>query len=397
MLQASIVQRPVGQGGLCEGTIGAGGPPLRWVYDCGSNQTAELQREVAAVGQDIDLLFLSHLDADHINGIDLLLGRCTAAEVVLPYLNDEERILSLAQAIAEARFTGQFADFIGDTAGWLERRGVRRVTFVRGGDDQDAPDGPRPDVPERPSRDGEGRLKPYWSRAPTQNLEWSKIAATIAGVVESGAYVGLSNGHVQADWIFLPFVHPPSKTLVVAFRAELAKHFPGQSAAQIAQAVWTHAGREKLRICYDRLWRAHNLISMSLYAGPVSADGWTSWISSHDAWGWVNGQSPGWLTTGDADLSGRRRREAFRMFYSDYLDKVSVLVVPHHGARPSWNSDLLLGLTRLRVGCAAAGINGYGHPHSSVIDDIRGHPGASFWQVAEAQASALRMVGAVSA
>jgi hypothetical protein len=391
MLSASIKQRPVGQGGLCEGAVDAGGPPLRWVYDCGSNQSEELKREVARIGGDLDLLFLSHLDADHINGIDLLLGRCTAAEVILPYLTDEARILVLSQAVAEDRLTGQFADFMGDMAGWFQRRGVRRITFVRGDGGQDGGETPGPDAPDGPSRDCEGRLKTFWSRPFVSETG----QADMVRMVDLGAYVGLTDGSVQADWIFLPFVHPPSKKLVSAFDAEVSNRFPGQAPAQVVQAVWTAAGREQLRHCYDALWSTHNLVSMSLYAGPVNADGWSNRVSHHNSWRWSREEPPGWLTTGDADLSGRRRRDAFRQFYGDYLDKVAVLVVPHHGAHPSWHGDVLKGLTRLKVGCAAAGANGYGHPHSSVIDDVNGHPGASFWQVGEATASALKLTGSV--
>jgi beta-lactamase superfamily II metal-dependent hydrolase len=101
--------------------------------------------------------------------------------------------------------------------------------------------------------------------------------------------------------------------------------------------------------------------------------------------------APGWLATGDADLSGGRRRRAFQRYYRDVLDRVAVLVAPHHGAATSWHAELLNGLNMLRIGCAAAGPNSYGHPHASVKADIWAHPGAHFWQVDDHAHSVLTL------
>jgi hypothetical protein len=63
MLRVTMTQHAVGQGGLASGTIGVGGSPLRWVYDCGSDQPRPLCREIRRVarGGELRHLFLSHL------------------------------------------------------------------------------------------------------------------------------------------------------------------------------------------------------------------------------------------------------------------------------------------------------------------------------------------------
>lgn len=389
MLSAEIHQRPVGQGGLCEGALSAGGRPLRWVYDCGSNQSVPLAREAAKAPRTLDLLFLSHLDADHVNGIDLLLAHASAVEVVLPYLNDHERLLVLAQAVAGGRLTGQLLDFMDDAAGWLQQRGVQRVTFMGGPDEGLEADLPTPDLPRGGVSGGEGSLKPFWNEEP------AAIAGAAAGVTlaRCGDFIGIASAAgTQADWVFLPFVHPPSKPLVAAFQAEIAASFPGQSAAEIVSAIWDASGRERLHLCYDALWADHNLVSMSLYAGPaVGSDAWRLNITMHRSATYGEHRSPGWLSTGDADLSGLRRRQAFMRFYRQVQQQVAVLVVPHHGAATSWNADVLTGFTHLKVGCAAAGPNGYGHPHAKVEEDVWGHIGARFWQVSDAPSSLLTL------
>lgn len=95
----------LGQGGLHWGELTLGQKSLRWVYDCGSNQTDALKREIGTVarGGDIDLLFLSHFDSDHINGVDLLLSQVKVREVVLPYLKEEILVAIIARDAAVVR------------------------------------------------------------------------------------------------------------------------------------------------------------------------------------------------------------------------------------------------------------------------------------------------------
>lgn len=393
MIAADIWQRPVGQGGLCEGTVSAGGPPIRWVYDCGSNQTDRLASELQNLGGDLDFLFLSHLDKDHVNGLDELLMIRQVDEVVLPYLDDYARLLVLAAAVGTDRITGQLLDFMAGPAGWLRSRGVRRVTFVRAPRDGQAEDGPRPFLPRDAGPKVEGRLRPLWTPERTDRSGGSAI-----GSVEAGSLLTLSDtpGH-QADWVFIPFAHTPSKKRLAAFRVEVRARFPSLRPTQIVQQIWTSEGRAKLRACYDEIWSSdHNLVSLSLYTGPASrSDEWMETLicGSHPYGNSYRrtGGTTGWLTTGDANLSGTLRRKSFLNFYEDVVDSVSVLVAPHHGAASSWHSAILHNMRNLRVGCAAAGPNGYGHPHPAVVTDIQSHPGTGFWQVSEAKTSLLHL------
>lgn len=111
--------------------------PLRWVYDCGSNQADALQREIGSIarGGEIDLLFLSHLDSDHVNGVDLLLSQVKVHEVVLPYLDEETLVAIIARDAARGALTGVFVEAVSDLAGWFGSRGVETVTFVEGSDE----------------------------------------------------------------------------------------------------------------------------------------------------------------------------------------------------------------------------------------------------------------------
>jgi len=74
----------VGQGGFTMGSLYEEGSSVKrlytYVYDCGSDQLNALRSELDAAhshfpeGGDawIDTVFISHLDADHVNGFDSL-------------------------------------------------------------------------------------------------------------------------------------------------------------------------------------------------------------------------------------------------------------------------------------------------------------------------------------
>ena len=381
MLTAQIIQRPVGQGGLCEGWVANGDQPkIRWLFDCGSNQLDLLRREMGKVSARIDLLFLSHLHSDHVVGLDHFLPQARVEEVVLPYLTATTRVLLLGQAFSQGAVAGQFLEFMADPPAWLFARGVQRVTYVGGDDGGEAGSSTEP---VEPGGDVEGQLKPKWSGDRSAQPSTSIAPTGDVAVVAPGSQILLAASGGLANWVFLPHVQTPSAARQAAFDTLLATSFPGLSSQQIATSIWSKANRAKLRACYDKLWKDHNLVSLSLYAGPLIEPpffrtelqlGHGFW--SQQAWsrsGSSASSSWGWISTGDADLSGVRRRDAFKRTYARYIPHVSVLLAPHHGSRHNWHDDILTGMTGLRIGLAAAGPNSYGHPHREVRDGFSAH------------------------
>lgn len=400
-LWAVIQQRPVGQGGLCVGALSSRHHTLNWVYDCGSNQSDVLTAEIARVPQTLDFLFVSHLDDDHVSGLDRLLSGRTVKEAVLPYLTDEVRLLVAADALSRNRFTGALSDFLGDAAGWLRNRGVERMTFVSWPEEGGGEGGP--DLPDV-STPGDGPLHAKWQSSSDSKIPGISHAPPGAALVVVSEAAAAGRGGGPIDYLFLPHVHPPRPALMQAFRAELTRRFPGKTSRDIADMVRPDQGQidheqinkvlTDLRACYDELWSDHNLISMSLYAGPTGAGKpWRAtgsercwWEHEHTFLGWHD-MSPGWISTGDASFEAKTRRRSFNRAYSKVGHQVGVLVTPHHGAASSWHADILTTMSMLDVGLAAAGKNGYGHPHDLVRDDILRH-GARFHQVSEAADSA---------
>ncbi|WP_031326349.1 ComEC/Rec2 family competence protein [Rhodobacter capsulatus] len=390
-MRVRMVQHAVGQGGLHCGELTLGQKPLRWVYDCGSNQADALKREVGSIARDgeIDLLFLSHLDSDHVNGVDLLLSQVKVREVILPYLNEEALVATIARDVSRGALTGVLVEAVSDLSGWFGSRGVETVTFV---DDSDDEGGDGPDVPDAPAGGGDGDCTAKWTGEPAPFPETSYVAQTGAGIAKMrraflGAALLVMTPGGRLNWALVPYVHKPSAALMKAFNDALDAEFgKGTDKKAIAQLAKDPAIRERLRNCYDALWADHNLISMTLYSGPIKPESmeidisicrrYPYWHPHHE---WAD--CGGWMLTGDAHLDGLRRRRRFLKFYRRFLGLTNIFMVPHHGSVHNHSDEVLNAMPELRVGYAAAGPNNYGHPHNEVRDSVRAHRYAFFHQM----------------
>lgn len=86
----------------------------------------------------MDLLFISHLDADHVNGVDALTARMQVDAVVLPCLDALQITAIACEAIDDAGVRGTIREFIKNPALWFSERGssgsstfVEMVVMVR--------------------------------------------------------------------------------------------------------------------------------------------------------------------------------------------------------------------------------------------------------------------------
>lgn len=391
-MDVTMIQHPVGQGGMFSGQLKAGSATLRWVYDCGSNQQDRLSKEILSVADQgaIDLMFLSHLDSDHVNGVDRLLTATTVTEVVLPYLNAAEFALAVVQDVATGALSGTFLEFVTDPAKWLIGRGVSIVSFVKTvGEDQPLGEW---QIPEPNGGGDDHRLKVQWPAAAVKTRAVKK--ATVRDIAV-GAAASISTNGSKVDWLLAPYAHQPPKKRMRRFVDELKAVFD-ISGALTRQAIVRHArdeqGRVKLKACYRALWFDHNKVSMSLYAGPQASPTVTSLQQPFSQWRRGGPALPhaevGWLMTGDAELASYRRLDALLSYYHQVRERVSVLVLPHHGSGLSFRPRLVRGFPRLNTCIAAAGRNQYGHPHSWVREEVTRFLGAQGWhQVSECPTS----------
>jgi glyoxylase-like metal-dependent hydrolase (beta-lactamase superfamily II) len=143
MLRHERHQYPIGQGFFHSASVDIRGQVFEYVYDCGSENTtvlaSEVKRYADRTSSAMDTVFLSHLDSDHVNGLDQLLLLATADTAVLPYLSDAERIMLACDALDKGTLDRDYLALLANPADWLLGRGVRRVIFIVGDEGEDLP------------------------------------------------------------------------------------------------------------------------------------------------------------------------------------------------------------------------------------------------------------------
>lgn len=136
--------RPVGQGCFYTATIFHNpDAPFQLVYDCGSltgkgclePQISEFRRHVVGDRRTIDMLVISHLDADHVNGLKELMKGLITKHVFLPYFTPIERLLCALRFLGDA--DESYFDFLSDPAKFLINNGAETVVYVTNGDRPD--------------------------------------------------------------------------------------------------------------------------------------------------------------------------------------------------------------------------------------------------------------------
>lgn len=414
MMTASRIQHSVGQGFFHSGRLLVADVAFRYVYDCGSLDFGSVHQEVDRyidmweVGQ-INALFVSHLDVDHISGLDHLLALVSVHTVFLPYLTAADCLFFTSSAISEGTPTVDYLRLIAHPARWFADRGVSRVVFVR-------PDGGTPEPPESevfvdlPAT--EVLLTPDVIEHPHHRLgELPSSGGGKTRVFQIGHSLPLTIQSDEAqllDWMLVTFVHPPEPEVHDTFLLAVRDAF-----GDIPDNTFTHAdefcdwlcnllrsrkARGTLSKCYESLAKDRNVTSMSLYSGPIRTR--PDFASMHAVFDFVSAivdrlplfpeldraymmrssnersqillapdHAAGWLGTGDINLSIGYRRDALISHFAAMAEQISTVSLPHHGSRRSFHKSILFPNARFFV--ASAGENSrYGHPSDEVRDAV---------------------------
>lgn len=405
--------RPVGQGCFYTGAIGEFTEPwhqrFRIVYDCGSS-TSKVVLEKACqefsegcAGTPLHALVISHLDADHVNGIDTLISLMSPTQqVFLPYLSPVERFLCALKFSSE---DPTYYEFLSDPVLFLERRGVQEVIFVTGGGPDGDPHGEEPTNPDQPKSPPEKPKLSLINAEPDPQAEADYGQEQSASQIKPAFITHRKSIFLSNLWRFRFFnrrefgvsldtfakcetflartaINDEEKMLQ-EFLSQVKKVLSGFSVKKIVDAIANERTRKELKSAYSRIQSAHNDVSLVLWHGPVlypgqscgtqitgqenfSAGSAHYWIKVHRA---LNDRG-GTMLTGDiaikADTANR-----FAAHYNSELPQTSVFYMPHHGSNHNWMLDrALLSIETFCV--ASAGIhNSHGHPDPFLLDDVR--------------------------
>jgi len=405
-------QWPVGQGGFHTAELREGERlRLRYVYDCGAMEKYKTAREACIEkyldtvnGGKLDILFLSHVHADHVNGVEQLLDTESGIRVetiMLPLVSTEDRLLAFARAAAEdpASVDNEFyQSLIVDPFVALSRFGPDRIIFIREGGEGGAPGGsdrPIDPLDGPPLDEGESKTKrdrPRWTFVGSGQIEKSGDATGHGGgsggpermVVAHSIGFEIAAAKEDKNWLLAPYVDPTVKAKREDFLNRLVAEIK-PAMTRLELDIWLKDStnvrtlivekRADLVAAYTEVARDLNITSMCLYSGlerhsvpPIRGEV----IVRFGTWSAVLPQEPnvGWIGTGDAALKQEGRRNAFGSHYGAHLQSLMTLTMPHHGSDHNFHPDLLdMAPAKFFV----ANADSYGkwkHPGSKVIQSV---------------------------
>lgn len=415
-------QHPVGQGFFHTAYLGEGGKVFRYVFDCGSMSTYRSHRvaRVRAYHENmfpnrfLDVLFISHAHADHLNGVEHLLTGLEVDTIVLPLMNVADRLIAFGRDLVEDAASVQdsfYRDFIIDPRSAVSRFRPRQILFVR----------PRHDDGGAPGSDGSGFDGPDGGRdiggiQKASRLGWKLVGrGSVDLSMNSGAKADEPMTAIIEDrqalavvcdslrfWLLAPYVDPSveadRRLFMRALAAELrtsgakslARKINKLSVSDLRMIVATQTAA--LSSAYARITKNLNTTSMCLYSGlaPIGPDPIVRYNGSFGEWS-ITPQVTNrvaWLTTADAALADPKRRGSFLKHFGDLLSRVITMTLPHHGSEQNFHNDLVSKIKPNNFVVSADHYATWRHPSSSVVQNIASSGGV-VWVATSSVRSAI--------
>lgn len=404
-------QLPVGQGFFHAACIlPDGGPNFHYVVDCGAMNSYATQRsdEVRAYlrhtsGAPLDFLYISHLHADHVNGVEQLLDPIKGISVdtiVLPLLSARERLFAYSRTLSKdesAAASPFYTDLIVEPLAALMRFRPKRVLFIeRGKDLGDAPfSGDFPDDDRGPeggqdfsATDGKWKLVGRGSvrRLPLPSgLESSGVVVAVApDTVGIGLVAGSHHAWLLAPYLDTEYLKGQNKFVKVLSRllGMTDSDFCAELTSPDFMLQLLLEGQSALKLAYGATNSDLNLSSLCIYSGPAGRIAQPKNVQVHrygcDKYSIARRRyhvpnqdgRTAWLSTGDACLKETERRRALYAHFGLLLENVYSLTLPHHGSSHNFDGELLDVIQPKVCVTAADKYSNWNHPGSAVVQAV---------------------------
>jgi hypothetical protein len=415
MINSYFTFHPVGQGSFYTGEIFAENWNKRFtmVYDCGSlsngyhlhNCIYDFSRHlsISVIKFELDLLFLSHLDADHVNGLERILSNCSCGSIYLPYLTPFERLCAvLRNSARDTENSNDYLRFILSPHDYLlniEKSEIKRIVYIRGNSEKiNEENFPQQDKPE--SSETAFEL--------TDNLDESTemspavLEALEGATLSSKIEVKKANNALYLNniWEFYIYFEPGTYEQLEALKSGLEKicNWRDGNGVDLSQNDLANILRDKeclaeLRKAFKKLFKSHNKTGLVLQHKPINyrrahlfknraVHFIPHYFNSYN----FNGNQPQnkvsiinestscfWgvsLLTGDIGMN--------QICNSDYIAKhlkaVNVFQVPHHGSACGWDAGYIANFSLDQSNTSVINFgygNKYGHPNPNVMHDLK--------------------------
>ena len=366
--------QPVGQGGFYteifeipnqEGKIST----HCVVYDCGSATRAEPIRTIESAlfdddRLDIDILFISHFDDDHVNGLAELSKKHRIKRIVIPQIQGYEWYYVLEDSIKRGTYQPR---------GNLIKSFLNSIRNETSQDEIQIIEIAPIDSEERPDRNN-------YDAQSINELDYQKFWPS--GLV-------LYPFEKELGWIYIP-VNTLDLNKINSLKRKLAPFFD----AELDPTIWDNLSGDKcakvisehrstINDIYKEVFGSSNASSMCLYSGLDSVNLQSesnihngSWQFCYCRHYWCRSKenSEACLYTGDSNLNDPKLRNTLICLLHQHIRRIGLIQIPHHGSVHNSSNNAFyklcedaLPLLFVSYGC----YNRYGHPSTRLLGKLR--------------------------
>ncbi len=350
---------PVGQGAFYSERFidEAGNCQFLMVYDCGSNSPQKMEREISSSikeGEKINILFISHFDYDHVNGLAYLKRKYRIEKVVMPLISPSDRWFYLLD------LPSTLYNIILNPQTFFDGASIVYVNSIAEDESADvANDDPI-------------------------NIDESSLTTIASGTKMVSSCI--------ADWCYIPFNFDEENRRNV-LKMNLLKHDIDITSLEGCDLKYFTENLVIIKRAYQEVCTdGANKTSLILYSGPTLKRMFHKWWSGN-LWSrccQTVKDNAACLYLGDTDLNQQRKNKS--ILHDLYLaignigGNIGTIQLPHHGSIKNFNKDILPMWNYPKSYFASFGDkNQFGHPSSEVLEYIMQE--SSFYGVTENRSS----------
>lgn len=302
---------PVGQGGFYTENFFFENKELLIVYDCGSEAKKKLTVAIQSAlpdNRDIDILFISHFDSDHVNGIKELAKHHRIHKVVMPQIDGLEWLYFISNAVVKGN--GYNPELVAQVRSVLYENDIHIIQVA-------------------PYIEGEENTNPVSIESLSDNRTISS-GCKIQGI---------------PFWEYIP-INTVSKSQIDDLEYHLLQIFHSKypqinsidqlSGEEIAEVINDY--RSEINEIYKYVFGDANKASMCLYSGGFDSEKFKVHIVSNHCYCYClfSGshfyKSEACLYTGDANLTNNSLKSAITTILANRIKRIGTLQIPHHGS-----------------------------------------------------------------
>jgi len=355
---------PIGQGAFYAEKHQIGDKKFTIVYDCGTCRTCKAGQLKSAdnviekafkKNEQIDILFISHFDYDHVSKIKKLKEHTTIKKVIMPLLHKSEKYL-LSNMYRVLKFRNIIPLLENPEKFFGKETDIIRVKSTNRNETET------------------DRIE----------IEFEPIVLSdeMNGIeLESEQSLKIDNNY---NWVFIPYNYEyknrhqelVKKFKEVGFTNEDIKSLQDGATIWIPEQIRRNEKSLLFKTIYNSLTKhgkntSINENSMLLYSGIVTASNLIKQnylfdLNKNIRWHEILEKTDrvSCIYTGDTTLSVVDIKSVFRYFWNS----VGTIQIPHHGDKGSFKKNIL---SNKNYCCPiSVGTNHYGHPSKNVITDI---------------------------